>query len=356
MTVLRPVFLSNWFDNPYKNLLIEALNRQGIESHEYFRSTFFIFNVLKKGKPKIVHLQTLHYFFASRNHLYYWLKFLLFIAQIVLLRAIGTKTVWTVHEWTDKISGGKHDLSPRQAKILGQVLAAVVTHCESTRQEMTTALHLKKMPEKVFVVPHGHYIDVYDNSLAAAEAKAQLNLESQSTVLLYFGGIHPSKGVLESIGAFKALASAKATLVIAGKAGYEALREDILSAVDGVENINFIDPDEHIPDSDIQLYMNAADVVLLPYKVFTTSGVALLAMSFKKPCIAPKIGFFQDILDKSGAFLYLPNTQADLQEAMQAAIDQRDCLAKMGLHNFELAQKYDWDGIAVKTALIYQSL
>lgn len=355
MTALKAVFLSNWFDNPYKELLIGGLNRQGIEVSEYFRSTFFIQNVLKNGKPDVVHLQTLHYFFASRNPIFYWFKFLIFIAQLLLLRAAGTKTVWTVHEWTDKISGGKHDLSLRQAALLGKVLAAVITHCDSTRQEMIAALHLEN-PDKVFVVPHGHYIDYYENVMQVVDAKTKLKLDPRTTVFLYFGGIHPSKGVLEAISAFKAVADSRSQLVLAGKAGYAKIRDDILSAVDGAENIHFVDPEDHIPDQDIQLYMNAADAVLLPYKVFTTSGVALLAMSFKKACIAPSIGFFQDILDESGAFLYSPNTQFALQQAITAAIEKRTNLTEMGMHNFTLAQGYDWDTISHETACIYGSL
>jgi beta-1,4-mannosyltransferase len=354
MASVKTVFISNWFDNPYKDLLISGLNHQDVEVSEYFRSTFFIQNIFKDGRSNIVHLQTLHYFFASRNPVFYWLKFLFFIIQILLLRVIGVQTVWTVHEWTDKISGGKHNLSPLQAKFLGKTLGAVITHCESTRQEMFSALHLKNL-DKIFVVPHGHYIDYYENVLSATEAKQLLNVDPASTTFLYFGGIHPSKGVLDAIEAFKAVNSPRSNFLIAGKAG-DKIQKAISAAIAGVKNINFVDPDNYVLDQDVQLYMNAADVVVLPYKVFTTSGVALLAMSFKKACIAPKSGFFQDILDQSDNFLYVPNTQLALQHAMQAAIAAHSSLVERGLHNFQTAQRYDWDSVAEQTVFIYHSL
>jgi len=47
---------------------------------------------------------------------------------------------------------------------------------------------------------------------------------------------------------------------------------------------------DFIPDNDIQIYMNAADIIVLPYLDILNSGVAILAMSFGKPVIAPRTG------------------------------------------------------------------
>lgn len=355
MTPLKVVFLSNWFDNPYKDLLINNLSQQDIEVKEYFRSTFFMHKVLRGWKPDIVHLQTLHYFFVSRNSIYYWFRFLVFISQLLLLRSIGIRTVWTVHEWTDKISGGKHNLSPRKARILGIALSGIITHCESTRKEMITELQLEQS-EKVFVVPHGHYIDCYENVITSSKARETLGLKTQDVVFLYFGGIHPSKGVMDAVKAFESLDSHKnTTFIIAGKAGYKSIRESILEAEQSSDSIQFIHPADGIPDEDIQVYMNAADVVVLPYKVFTTSGVALLAMSFKKSCLAPGLGFFKDILGAGGAFLYDPAKPEGLKMAMEDAIANQANLTQMGLDNFQLVQKYNWADIAEKTAFVYRN-
>ena len=78
--------------------------------------------------------------------------------------------------------------------------------------------------------------------------------------------------------------------------------EIINTEVESVDNILLVAA--RIADPEIQIYMNACDCVIMPYKTFTTSGVAVLAMSFGRVCIAPNVGFFADILDSENAYLY----------------------------------------------------
>lgn len=350
---LNVVFISNWFDNPYKYLLIKHLNDRKIYAEEYYRSVFFVNNVLSQGKPDILHLQTLHYFFVSRNKVYYWMKFVAFILQILILRIIGVRTVWTVHEWKDKISDGKHNISPFKAAIIGKVLTAIITHCESTKEEMIVELKLKN-PEKVFVVFHGNYIDAYENNISKIEARQQLNIPNDDFVFLMFGGIHKGKGTLDGIEAFKKITQDHTYLVVAGKVSKSQWRTSVSQAIGDHKNILFTAPPDGIPDEQIQIYMNACDCVVLPYTIFTTSGVAVLAMSYSKVCIAPCLGFFQDILDENGAFLYDPNAENGLLNAMKFSIEKKPSLEKMGQHNLEVARRWNWDYVATETHKVYQ--
>ncbi|MEN8446998.1 MAG: glycosyltransferase family 4 protein, partial [Cyanobacteria bacterium J06555_13] len=171
ITPLNVLYLSNWVGNPYMDLLAKNLAGQKVRVTEQFRQLFFWPQLLTEPQPKILHLQTLHYIFVSRQPLYFWLKFLIFIAQLYGLKALGVRTIWTVHEWKDKNSEGQHDLSSRKAKILGRALDGVITHCQSTRQEMIQALGLGNHPKKVFVIPHGNYIGHYTNSMGQTEAR-----------------------------------------------------------------------------------------------------------------------------------------------------------------------------------------
>jgi glycosyltransferase involved in cell wall biosynthesis len=60
---------------------------------------------------------------------------------------------------------------------------------------------------------------------------------------------------------------------------------------DGIKlNLNYLDDDQ------IQYFLNAADVVVLPYKKLTNSGVLFLAMSFGKPVICSDQGSASEII------------------------------------------------------------
>jgi glycosyltransferase involved in cell wall biosynthesis len=98
--------------------------------------------------------------------------------------------------------------------------------------------------------------------------------------------------------------------------------------------------------------MSAADVLVLPFQDILTSGSALLAMSFGKPVIAPRMGCIPEIFDSKGAFLYNHNEKDGILKAIhQASLVN---LAVMGKYNYSLAKCFDWDVIAQKTCKLYQ--
>ncbi|MEZ4597387.1 MAG: glycosyltransferase [Chloroflexota bacterium] len=46
----------------------------------------------------------------------------------------------------------------------------------------------------------------------------------------------------------------------------------------------------NVPDDRMQVFLRAADVMVLPYRDVLTSGSAILAMTFGLPVVAPRIG------------------------------------------------------------------
>jgi len=343
-----------WAPNPYKQLLAEGLAPLGVSVEEYKLTPIFLPKVSKVigwGNPGILHLHSLHVVLMGRNKLFRLIKLLLFIAQVYILKISGTRTVWTVHEWSDKLNSGNQEIPATHAKILGKVLDAFITHCETTQNEIRDAFSLEK--QKVFVVPHGNYVDVYENKINQSEARQQLNIPSENVSFLLFGSIYRYKGVLEAIYAFKQLNHPHTSLIIAGNPKEADLKDLIDKEIDGYSNILFVP--QRIPEEHVQIYMNASDCVLVPYTVFTTSGVAILAMSFGRACIAPKVGFFSDMLDEVGSVLYDVEGPADLLDAMKQFVSKKNDIDKMGIHNRTVAEQWNWSVVAKNTYEIYRS-
>jgi glycosyltransferase involved in cell wall biosynthesis len=107
-----------------------------------------------------------------------------------------------------------------------------------------------------------------------------------------------------------------------------------------------------IPDEDVQLYMNASSVVVLPYQDILNSGTALLAMSFAKAVIIPRLGCVPEVLSSQGGFLYDPGEENGLLRAMQQALVAD--LAAIGQHNYHRAKHFDWNVIARQTYEVYR--
>ncbi len=351
---IRVIFLStSWEFNPYQDCLIANLNAKGLKASIHAPSLIFFHNFLFKDIT-ILHIQFVQHFLAS-NVIHGWFRFSIFTCQVLLLRLVGVKIIWTVHEWIDKTTAsGNYTPSPLQTKILGAILGAMITHCDSSKNTIIkTAALGQNYTKKIFTIPHHNYIETYPNQIERDVARQQLGIEPESIVFLHFGSIHRSKGVVEAIEAFKGVDHGMTQLIITGQLP-DDMRETILEKAANCPNVSLVDPPAPIPEEKIQVYMNASDVVVLPYTLFTASGVAVLAMSFKKACIAPNTGFFKDILDPAGAFLYDPATQDGLVNAIKSAIAQREHLPKMGQHNFETAQLWTWDYITQKTIEVYK--
>ncbi|MEO0375514.1 MAG: glycosyltransferase family 4 protein, partial [Cyanobacteria bacterium P01_A01_bin.17] len=343
------IFLSNWFlNNPYKRFLVQQLQVQGIEIELKRCSVLFLPKVLKSGIPKALHFHMLHSFLLARTPVTQFLKFLFFIAQLLVLKLLGVRLIWTVHEWTDKLRDDRQNVPSPYAAVIGRCLNAIICHCVSTQREIEQVMRLPPNG-KAQVIPHGHYIDAYDNQISSVQAREKLGIPPESTVFLLFGSIYRYKGVVEAIDAFKSLFSTdhEAILLIAGSLKEADLKEEIDRKMQGCQNIRFID--QRIPEEEVQVYMNASDCVVTPYQTFTTSGVAVLVMSFARACIAPRIGFFEDILDDTGAIFYDSDSPAGLRKAMKSAIDAKEQLLEMGKHNLAIAQQWDWKTIAEKT-------
>lgn len=351
MKNLKVVFVSNWWANPYMDSLIENLASQGVQVEPCNWGMIFLPQILKQWKLDILHLHELRGFLVGKSNLSRLVKLLIFLIQILILRVLGVKVVWTVHEWKDKLGEGRHEIPASTATIVGKCIDAIITHCNTVKEEIVTTFQLEDK-NKVFVVPHGNYIGCYENKINQLAARKILDIPTENFVFLLFGGLYRHKGVLELIDAFQGLPQNRLSLLIAGNPNEDQLDALITSKIRDYQNILFVP--KRIPDEDIQIYMNACNCVVVPYKVFTTSGVAILSMSFGRACIAPDIGFFKDVLDPFGSFLYDSADETSLLYAMKCAIEKRAEILDMGNHNLKLAEQWNWNDVTEETFKIYQ--
>ena len=98
---------------------------------------------------------------------------------------------------------------------------------------------------------------------------------------------------------------------------------------------------DFIPDEDIQVFLNACDVFVLPYKDITTSGAASLGMSFGRPIIAPNISSFKELLSAENGILYDTEKSDGLLSALKEAIKRSWSKDKI----ISLANQYDWKSL-----------
>lgn len=350
MRSLKVLLLPFWPNNPYHKLLTKHLEGLGVQVKHSKDSNIFITPAIMRWRPNVLHFHSLYPFFLSSNALTFLLKFLMFFSQVLILKLMGVKIIWTVHDLKNH-----ENLQLKSEQIFSIFFAkfayAIITHCEIAKQQVINSFHVNNK-YKIFVIPHGNYIDYYDNKIERIKARKILGISDTSLILLFLGLIRPYKGVPELIYSFKQLQQDDVHLVIVGKPLTNEIAEQVKQMTDGHANIKFLPG--FVTDDQIQVYMNACDVVVLPYRDILTSGSIILAMSFGRACIAPCKGCIKEVLDNLGAFLYHPDDECGLLKAMDHAVKKKAELLRMGEHNRHIVEQYSWNRIAQMTLKVYQ--
>lgn len=344
---VRACFIPFYEDNPYQRELARALQPYGVEVSAR-RGVKWLLRVPLGGreKPDIVHL---HWLPPFRRDPVGVLRFLVFFARAGFLRALGCRLVWTVHNLQH------HEATWRKVELLfARMVVAmssrVIVHSPIAGQ-LVTAEFGARTQRKLAVVPHGNYIGVYPNVVSRAEARHRLGLGPRTTVLLFLGYLRPYKGLNDLIRAFRQVDEPDCALVIAGSPFDDRAVDQLRAESEGDERIHL--RPGFVPDDDIQVYMNAADAVVFPYQAILTSGAVVLAMSFARACVAPRLGCIPDVLDEQGAVLYDRSSPDGLRGALKAVLRQREQLSQMGANNLARAEQWGWGTIARETAGAY---
>jgi beta-1,4-mannosyltransferase len=334
-------------------LLAEAIEKLGHIVIPYQPKPKQIFSLikfmLKNEKPDIFHLHWMHPFLIRKSYLKTIIVSILFIIEIIVLKFMRVKITWTVH---NIISHEK--IHPEIERKVRKILIGLFDHIiHLSRSSITIMNNLymisKKTRDKLYVVPHGHYINYYKNTINQATARTILGINQYSIVLLCFGTIRPYKGIEILIGALNEIQDQNILLLIAGKPINTLIERRLCMYCKNNERIMLFL--RFIPDNDVQIFMNAADIVILPYTDILNSGVAILSMSFGKTVIAPNIGSIPELIDKDGGILFNPKSMDDLVYAIKQAISLDFMI--MGKYNFEKVSRLDWNSIARKTVDIY---
>lgn len=323
--------------NPYQYLMIKGLNHDpNIVAQNGVDDRFFgILRTAISQRPDYIHFDWETSYYYRRTIWMTLINFPLFVLQVLFVRYIlGINLVWTLH-----------NIIPHDAKYLkihrvcrrffARNMVWIRLFSESS--VIRASEQLRILPNKFRVVPEGSYVDYYPNSINQREARKLLNLDSSKRVLLYFGFIKPYKGISKLIDEFFGIDNSRIVLVIAGKPLDIEYFEAITRKAAKAKNIHI--HGDFIKDTEVQLYFNAADIVVFPFDKIENSGSVILAMGFCKPIIAPNVGVVSDRLSHQAELLFTDSLGNAIKRADRMP---PNTLHEIGLKNIEAVQRHKW--------------
>lgn len=335
---MRIVHLPFYDDNPYQTLLMEAQRELGHHVWGGGGGGDFIGVALREWKADLVHFHWLHPYLLRESAAASIVRSSRFLVEVALLKARGTKIVWTIHNLVNH--DGKHaDIERWFSAQFAKLCDRCFVHSKAAGEATVERFDITR--SNLTVIPHGNYIGVYPNTISRKEARHYLDLPASSQVFLFLGRIEPYKGVFELIEAFKKLPEGSC-LVIAGKVAKLEFLPELEKRVAEVSGIQ--SHARRIPDDEMQIFYNAADVVVFPFRNILTSGSLVLAMSFGKAVVAPRVPSLEEIIPQDGVCWFDPAESGSLSTALTAWDSGTAKLS--GAVNLTRASDWSWKKIA----------
>ena len=335
-------------NNPYGPLLARAMAGLGVDLEAgYDEDLSESWLVENRDRVDVLHLNWPSYMYNTADMGESVRKCSELIGHLTRARSLGYRIVWTVHNLYPHER--PHPGLDRLARLaITQLATALIVHCEYGRGQVAAHFH---RTHGIFTIPHGHFIDVYENTMSRDEARRELDIVDEAFVYLFFGNVKRYKGVESLLEIFSRLPGEHLRLLLAAKLNSDYSAEVVARAHAGDPRI-LTQTAEFFPDEELQLFFNAADVMVLPFVDMLTSGSAITAMSFARPVIAPGIGCLPELLDDAPESYTTPRAGDGLERAMKE-IRERD-LTAISEGAFQRAKALSWESIAESTLSAYQ--
>ena len=205
------------------------------------------------------------------------------------------------------------------------------------------------------LTPHPLYSN-FGEIISKQSAKEQLNLDPNFNYLLFFGFIRAYKGLDLLLKAFgnEKLRNFQLKLIVAGE--YYENPEPYQKIIEE-NNLqdHIILKDEFIPNSDVQKYFCASDIIVQPYKSATQSGVTQIAYHFNKPMIVTNVGGLPEMVPNEKVGYVVNQDPAEIAEAIHKFYDEKkEDFFVSGV--IEEKKKYGWDIFVQKIEELYNQI
>ncbi len=322
-------------ENPFQYQLVDLLRKNNFQvdmgSKRKIGSPFLS---VSKYQPDIIYFDWVHSFILGRWFIWSIIKSLVFYLELQYLTKIRrTPIVHTLHNLQNHAG--------KWLKLEKFVYGYFLKKCTKIRlySEATKANAIQTFgldPNKIYViqdVPYHHY---YPNQATREQSRDYLQLSPLNFTYVFLGGIKPYKGIKNLIRAFIEVANDNDRLIIAGKSDSPAYLETIESLAQLKTSIRLYH--RFVKEDELQYFLNAADVVVLPFQRIDHSGSVDLAMSFAKSVITLKTPFLKKLLKHQESLLF--EKVDDLPLTLQRAKGEN--LEEIGKTNFILADSTNY--------------
>lgn len=300
--------------------------------------------LVKKYRPGVIHIQWIRVPILD-------LSFYRFIKRHYKL-----KIVFTAHNVVP------HESNSREDKLYGRfysIVDSIIVHENRSKDLLQKSFDVK--PDSITVIRHGVLDLPTDPGLVQKEYDDIVITHSIPPNAIVFASLGLQsyyKGVDVLINLWnkhaKEFEELSCHLVIAGS--FNGLSTGAI-----IKNDNVHVENSYVSDERLKAYMKRSNVVLLPYREISQSGLLLTAIASKTPFLVTDVGGISEPLSIADVGWMISHCDEDLlyQKMLQLAKNIKEVLDKK-FNNDQAWEKvqsaYSWDNIGTKTSKLYKGL
>jgi glycosyltransferase involved in cell wall biosynthesis len=253
------------------------------------------------------------------------------------------------------------DISVLKIPILSHIFRVILSKaniiiCENEHFK-TQLVQLNFPDEKIIVLPNGIDFEQF-KPRDKLSARTNLKLPEDRIIILSVGSLTKNKGHKYLIHAFSELAHKNDRIhlyIVGGGDEHEALKYEI----DRLKLNGKVDLIGETPNETIAIWLNAADIFVLPSLQEGTPNSLLEAMATGLPPIASAAGGIPEIIeDEKNGFLVTPANSNEIKEKLSHLLESSELRDQLGKKaRLKLMSDYNsWEEQAKNLQNIYQQL
>lgn len=319
----------------------EGRIKRVLRAVEVVLNYFFVFFYLIFKRPNVLHIQWLPFVEFMGGEKYY--------LMLIKMCVPGLKIFYTAHNiYPHRLSGESKTAYIHRFVALNKYIDGYLVHLVSAREELSVEFNIPK--SKIFVAYHGIYV-------AENYVPSESSISEERKCIIMYGFQNKYKGadiLIDAIGLlpeeYKKKVSARIVGLATDKELYSTCQEKAKAL--NVEWIN-----DFVSDETLYEAIGKSDLILLPYRKISQSGVLLLALSFRKPILTSDLPSFKETLEGyPDDYFFKSEDPQSLSKLLEKFVDGKiDVELQMGIIE-KLNIKYSWAETAKSTLNAYSNV
>lgn len=302
--------------------------RKIVRFFEYICNLYSTMRVIKKEQPDVVHIM---WPIVYRIDLYF----------IKHIKNNGYRIVYTAHNVLP------HSFFEKYRNIFKQIYRLVdliIVNGKAVKAEFMN--YFPNEINKVIVSRHG--CKSAPLSIVTNNLQFDYLLIRYNKVLLVFGMLYYEKGIDRVVKAWLSEKHHNSTiLIIAGKVRGQYKELDALRNSMTIDN-DILFYNNYVEDNLLNYFINKSNVILIPYRHASMSGVLLSAASFCKTVLATDTGSISEYITDGVDGILIENTDNAVNNGLKLLINEysNEKLSEMGYQlNINITNTCNWDNI-----------